>query len=152
MFAVLAASITLTSCPTGVSVSARMASVVYRAFSRRTASTSRAGSRNASRVTGSVFQIERALFRDPWTISALSVAPLLGCFDSGKSQSDRRCCLNTVVTIRKISTTIKTSMSDTMITVGACRRFASGELHNGVNVSMGGRLVGQFTRFFRRKI
>ena len=45
------------------------------------------------------------------------------CDDSGNASRSAGCCLNVVVTIRKISSTISTSTSATMMIVGALRRL-----------------------------
>jgi hypothetical protein len=47
--------------------------------------------------------------------------PCRGCFDSGNASFNAGVCLNEVVTIMKISSTIKISISDMMITAGVCR-------------------------------
>src|SRR5688572_4404633 len=55
---------------------------------------------------------------------AVSSAPdFLACDDSGSARRSAGCCLNVVVTIRKISITMRISISATMMTVGAPRRL-----------------------------
>ena len=59
------------------------------------------------------------------TISgASSLAPAFSdCEDSGNASFNADCCLNVVVTIRKISSTISTSINATMMIVGVERRL-----------------------------
>ena len=49
--------------------------------------------------------------------------PCFGCFDSGRASLSAGVCLKEVVTIMKISSTIKISISEMMITAGAWRRL-----------------------------
>src|SRR5947208_704365 len=58
------------------------------------------------------------------TIRLSSVAPVLGvCFDSGKTSFNAGCCLKVVVTIMKISSTIRMSISEMIMIVGGWRRL-----------------------------
>ena len=65
----------------------------------------------------------------PWvstlTISGKSsLAPVFcACVDSGNASFSAGCCRKVVVTIRKISSTISTSISATMMIVGVERRL-----------------------------
>ena len=58
------------------------------------------------------------------TNGGFSFAPdFCPCEDSGSASFNAGCCLNVVVTIRKISSTMSTSTNATMMTAGALRRL-----------------------------
>ena len=58
------------------------------------------------------------------TNGGFSFAPaFLACDDSGSASFSADCCLNVVVTSRKITSTMSTSISATMMTAGVVRRL-----------------------------
>src|SRR5271170_2507537 len=58
------------------------------------------------------------------TNGGFSFAPsFLACEDSGSASLSADCCLNVVVTSKKITSTISTSISATMMTAGVVRRL-----------------------------
>ena len=58
------------------------------------------------------------------TNGGFSFAPdFCACDDSGIASRSADCCLNVVVTIKKISSTMSTSISATMMTAGVVRRL-----------------------------
>src|SRR5258706_10696943 len=56
------------------------------------------------------------------------------CEDSGRASFRADCCLNVVVTIRKISSTMSTSTSATMMIVGVLRRLRTRKCMVGANL------------------
>src|SRR3984885_2960537 len=122
MFAALAASITLTIWPHGAFLSARTASFRFGFFAARSLSCSA----RLSIVTGSASGPRRTTpFASMVTTSGgFSFAPgLSACVDSGSTRCSGGACLKVVVTSRKITSTISTSISATMMTAGAVRRL-----------------------------
>src|ERR1035437_8926631 len=122
IFASLAASITLTITPNGAAVSALMAN--WR--SGLLATCARSSCFRRSTVTGVAFAPRR---RTPLgsmltTRGGASLARFFCAWDdSGRESLRAGCCLKVVVTIRKMSSTMRMSIRATMITAGACRRL-----------------------------
>src|SRR3974390_3018812 len=88
------------------------------------------------------------------TNGGFSVAPcFLACEESGSCSFNAVCCLNVVVTSRKISSTMSTSISATMMTAGVVRRLRTRKRmsirigHLGLDSRLPGFGVGNKLRF-----